>query len=364
MQPRTAVRLLRHELRQAAGRLGAIQWPCTDTHPDGPGAPVRGRRLQHRGRLLRDVRPRPRDRRGGHARGIRGHGPEGTRDHQGRRVRAAARAARRGLPVPADHRAGDPPLPHAHQDRPGARAERRRARTRSWRSRTTDAPACWRSATATRSRCGLDGARWWCRHGWAAWSRACCSCHSTTATRGQTTEPTAANRLTITGWDPVSKQPHFKYAAVAVSRARTRRRHPPVRWRGCARAAGRVAGQWRAHRRQEADHDRRRPVRAPSRRSPATWGWPRSSSRSSGTRSSWSRSATSATTRSRRARRRLRSGPRTTSRGSSRCSSDTAARPMRGRRCSGRPCSAARGSARWASWRISRISRRWSRRSC
>jgi ferredoxin-nitrate reductase len=26
----------------------------------------------------------------------------------------------------------------------------------------------------------------------------------------------AANRLTITGWDPVSKQPHFKYAAVAV----------------------------------------------------------------------------------------------------------------------------------------------------
>ena len=41
-------------------------------------------------------------------------------------------------------------------------------------------------------------------------------------------EATAANRLTITGWDPVSKQPHFKYAAVAVSRARTRRRHPPV----------------------------------------------------------------------------------------------------------------------------------------
>jgi ferredoxin-nitrate reductase len=28
----------------------------------------------------------------------------------------------------------------------------------------------------------------------------------------------AANRLTITGWDPVSKQPHFKYAAVKVTR--------------------------------------------------------------------------------------------------------------------------------------------------
>jgi anaerobic selenocysteine-containing dehydrogenase len=29
---------------------------------------------------------------------------------------------------------------------------------------------------------------------------------------------TAANELTITGWDPVSKQPHFKYAAVHLSR--------------------------------------------------------------------------------------------------------------------------------------------------
>jgi ferredoxin-nitrate reductase len=29
-------------------------------------------------------------------------------------------------------------------------------------------------------------------------------------------QPTAANRLTITGWDLVSKQPFFKYAAVSV----------------------------------------------------------------------------------------------------------------------------------------------------
>jgi anaerobic selenocysteine-containing dehydrogenase len=28
----------------------------------------------------------------------------------------------------------------------------------------------------------------------------------------------AANDLTLTGWDPVSKQPHFKYAAVRVER--------------------------------------------------------------------------------------------------------------------------------------------------
>jgi anaerobic selenocysteine-containing dehydrogenase len=30
--------------------------------------------------------------------------------------------------------------------------------------------------------------------------------------------PTTANRLTMSGWDPVSKQPHFKFAAVAIKR--------------------------------------------------------------------------------------------------------------------------------------------------
>src|SRR4051812_13548038 len=33
---------------------------------------------------------------------------------------------------------------------------------------------------------------------------------------GSGMQPTAANRLTMSGWDPVSKQPHFKYAAVSV----------------------------------------------------------------------------------------------------------------------------------------------------
>jgi ferredoxin-nitrate reductase len=58
---------------------------------------------------------------------------------------------------------------------------------------------------------------------------------------GDEDEPTAVNRLTITGWDPVSKQPHFKYAAVVVEpigarvapaaddrRRPTRRRRPPT----------------------------------------------------------------------------------------------------------------------------------------
>ena len=58
-------------------------------------------------------------------------------------------------------------------------------------------------------------------------------------------EATAANRLTMTGWDPVSKQPHFKYAAVSVH---------PVRSAGDRRGA---AGPTRlAGRRPRGDRDR------------------------------------------------------------------------------------------------------------
>ena len=39
--------------------------------------------------------------------------------------------------------------------------------------------------------------------------------------------PTAANRLTLTGWDLVSKQPHFKYAAVALRPVGTARDASP-----------------------------------------------------------------------------------------------------------------------------------------
>ena len=35
---------------------------------------------------------------------------------------------------------------------------------------------------------------------------------------GDDDAPTTANRLTMSGWDPVSKQPHFKFAAVAIER--------------------------------------------------------------------------------------------------------------------------------------------------
>jgi predicted molibdopterin-dependent oxidoreductase YjgC len=54
--------------------------------------------------------------------------------------------------------------------------------------------------------------------------------------------PTAANRLTISGWDPVSKQPHFKYAAVAV-RAVAKPVEPATDDEGRGRVAGSHAGR-------------------------------------------------------------------------------------------------------------------------
>jgi ferredoxin-nitrate reductase len=42
------------------------------------------------------------------------------------------------------------------------------------------------------------------------------------AWRNSRDEPRAANELTITAWDPVSKQPLFKHAAVRVAKAEGR----------------------------------------------------------------------------------------------------------------------------------------------
>ena len=55
--------------------------------------------------------------------------------------------------------------------------------------------------------------------------------------RGGADYDRAANELTLTGWDPVSKQPHFKYAAVSISRVRSNDDRDP----GPARLAGRRA---------------------------------------------------------------------------------------------------------------------------
>jgi anaerobic selenocysteine-containing dehydrogenase len=55
---------------------------------------------------------------------------------------------------------------------------------------------------------------------------------------GDDDRPTAANRLTLSGWDPVSKQPHFKYAAVALESVDAERAAtPPTRLAGRRRTA-------------------------------------------------------------------------------------------------------------------------------
>ena len=85
---------------------------------------------------------------------------------------------------------------------------------------------------AARDRRGRHGARLLaarrrssCPRGSAARARASSSSPSTTATgtssdgAGPDGQPRAANELTITLWDPVSKQPRFKTAAVKVERA-------------------------------------------------------------------------------------------------------------------------------------------------
>jgi ferredoxin-nitrate reductase len=61
---------------------------------------------------------------------------------------------------------------------------------------------------------------------------------------GDDDDATSANRLTITGWDPVSKQPHLKYGAVAIRPAggrMTETDRTPLAGRR-ERAASRVTG--------------------------------------------------------------------------------------------------------------------------
>ena len=115
------------QLRQAARRQRdpvALQRRAPRRHR----AHLRRRRVLGRPVVLRELRPRPRHRCTGLTDGVQGAQPPGQGGHQGGRVPRAARAAVTGPPVPPDHRAHALPLPHPHQDRPGAPA--RGCRTR------------------------------------------------------------------------------------------------------------------------------------------------------------------------------------------------------------------------------------------
>ena len=106
-----------------------IQWPCNDEAPDGTERlyedltfPTFAEVCEDYGHDLADRAPRSR------RRSSRRCGAAGPRDPEGGRLDAAARVGRRRVPVRAHHRPHRLPLPHAHEDRPRARAAGRRAR--------------------------------------------------------------------------------------------------------------------------------------------------------------------------------------------------------------------------------------------
>ena len=115
---RPAVRLLRAHLRPAARR----KRPSV-----GRRAPLHRRRLQHRPGLLRGVRARPADRRDEQRDRVPGQGAGRPCVPTRRRLRAVARDAGRRVPAAPHDGPYDLPLPHTHQDRSRAGAERRRA---------------------------------------------------------------------------------------------------------------------------------------------------------------------------------------------------------------------------------------------
>ena len=223
-----------------------IQWPCNDEHPDGTERLYADGVFHDRPRRLRDLRPRPAHRRRASAeQEYRAMRPGRPGVPQGGRLRAAARGARRRVPAAADHRPHRLPLPHPHQDRPRAAAERRRARrlgrdrrrptpTRS-ASREGDLVGSSRRAARSRRRpasaASAPGVVFVPFH-YGYWDP--------DATRPGRPAP-AANELTITDWDPVSKQPLFKTAACRVTQGHDgdgpHRRRPPPRPRPCPRPA-------------------------------------------------------------------------------------------------------------------------------
>ena len=200
-----------------------IQWPCNDEAPDGTERLYEDLTFATLRRALRGLRARHRDRRDALRSRV-----QGARARRGRAILKAAEwtpphewAARR-VPLRAHHRPHRLPLPHAHEDRPSAGAASRRARRlgRALR-RPTPTGSASRRARLLRvsSPRGLDrgaGAhRRPARPGvvfvpfhYGYWD--------TGDDAGPDGRPRAANELTMTIWDPVSKQPQLKTAAVKV----------------------------------------------------------------------------------------------------------------------------------------------------
>ena len=186
------------------------------------GAAVRRRRVPHRSRRRGDLRAGSRDRRAGDRGGVPRQATARSRVPARCRLPPVAGGDERRVPAAAHDRADALPLPYAHQDRARAGAAGRGAgglgAAERERRRRASASSDGDRVRVRSPRGAIEGPARRRRRSAPAWS----SSPSTTATgiRTATITGRAANELTITSWDPVSKQPMFKLAAVAVERAR------------------------------------------------------------------------------------------------------------------------------------------------
>jgi hypothetical protein len=192
-------------LRDADG----IQWPVTETAPDGTERLCADGRFPTDPEVCEDYGHDLATRAEQSPRGVPGQAAGRPCLPAGARLPAGGRAARRGVPAAADHRPQRLPLPHPDQDRPGARApggrprglgravgRRRRA---PGRGRRRPGPGWRRAGARSRSPAGHRDQR---GHGVRALPR----------------RPPGGQRADPDRWDPVSKQPLYKTAAVRLSR--------------------------------------------------------------------------------------------------------------------------------------------------
>ena len=200
-----------------------IQWPCNDEAPDGTERLYEDLTFPTFARDLRGLRPRRPDRRdvlGGRVQGAR---PAGARDPEGGGVDAAARVGRRGIPVRA-RRPAAPSTTSTPARRPGVRRScRPPRRTPGSSCAPKDAERLGisegdllrvsspRGSVEAPARIGgpREGVVFIPFH-YGYWDVG--------DDAGPDGRPRAANELTMTIWDPVSKQPQLKTAAVKVEK--------------------------------------------------------------------------------------------------------------------------------------------------
>ncbi len=199
-----------------------IQWPCNDDAPDGTERLYEDHVFATFPEVCEDFGhdlETGRDVLRGRVRGARRGRPG---DPEGGRMDAAARVGPRGVPVLAHDRSHRLPLPHAHEHRPRARAPGRRAGSMG-RAVPGDADKLGvvegdlLRVSSPRGSVEVPARIRELREGvvfvpfhYGYWDD---------GEAGPDGRPRAANELTMTIWDPVSKQPQLKTAAVKLEQA-------------------------------------------------------------------------------------------------------------------------------------------------